>query len=138
MKKSILILLFVSLLFSCSNSDSSNSSSTNNKSFHPPSWIQGTWVQYFDNVTSGSGYKFTSDNVCQVLPGYQQCFKEMLDIYSNPNVVVTVNESINTNTEYKFSYTIQSVTSEYYFKKGTVNNTIYQISGGNEIEFTKQ
>ena len=139
MKKTISILLLSLIITSCSKSDSENSSSANNKSFHPPAWIQGTWVQFYGNISSGSGYKFTSDNVCQVISGGQTCYKELLNTYDNSNIEVNVNESINTNNEYKFSWTIQASTVKLHFKKGTDNKTIFQVyEGVGDIPLTKQ
>ena len=130
MKKLILLATLFAIL-SCSSSD--NNSTSSNISFNPPSWIQGTWIGII-----GSGYKFTTNNVCQIVSTNQNCFNEMLQMYSGSGGSVSVVESINTNTEYKFSYTVQSSTTEFYFKKGATNNVIYIFSNGSNTPLTKQ
>lgn len=132
MKKIILLITSI-ILLSCSSSD--NSSSTNAASeFHPPSWIQGVWRD-----EASFGFKFTSNNVCQLASTNQNCFKEMIDSYNQTNGITTsVDEEIISNDEYKFSYTVSAVTQYFHFVKES-NNTIeyVQPNGMNPI-YTKQ
>lgn len=120
MKKLIFLLSFVTLL-SCSSSDdnSSNNNSSNSK-FHPPAWIQGKWMSEIS-----VGYKFTSDNVCTVMSTTETCLKEMVEQYNTHGTNATVNESIVSGSEYKFSYTVQSVTQTFHFIK--INNTKIEL-----------
>ncbi len=124
-------LLFVVLLTSCSSSSDNNSSSN---LFNPPNWIQGTWR---DNASFG--FKFTPDNVCQLVSTNENCFKEMINSYnaSIPNSS-SVDEEINTNTEYKFSYTVQSTTQYFHFIKLTNNTIEYHQDSGVSPVYTKQ
>lgn len=112
--KKLLFVFTALLLFSCSSSSDDNNNSSNSD-FHPPAWIQGTWKD-----DTSFGYKFTSDNVCLLVSINQNCFKEMINNYnaSIPNSS-SVNESIKSDTEYKFSYTVQGTTQYFHFKKIT-------------------
>ena len=66
MKKTLLFLTIVSLLFSCSNSDNSGNNTNNCQTLHPPTWIQGTWIKQNSPVGFYTGYKFTSDDVIDI------------------------------------------------------------------------
>lgn len=115
MKKSISILVLVLILFSCSDSNSDNPTSSNNRTFHPPSWIQGRWI--YNSAVMNVGYKFATNDVCQVLGSIDNCFKASIDLYNGTQVITAVNEEIISNTEYKLSYTIQSTTFYFHFVK---------------------
>lgn len=119
MKKLTPLLFIIFLFINCSNSsDDNNSSNSSNLVFHPPSWIQGTWISYFADTPTGIGYKFTTDNFCQVISSSETCTKETLQTYSAiKEISVSIDEPINTATAYKFSYTIEGSTIKYYFKK---------------------
>lgn len=118
--KKLLFIFTALLLFSCSSSSDDNSSSNSN--FNPPTWIQGKWTN-----TIGSGYKFTSNNVCSVSLGGDICYKEMLDNYNKVGATSTINESIITDTEYKFSYAVQGSTVYFHFIKKS-NSEIQIVS----------
>lgn len=132
MKKAFVLIVLFTIL-SCSNSD--NDSNTNTDGFNPPAWIQGTWK----NSDTQGGFSFSSDNVCSVSPSMQICYKETLANYNKAGLTTSINESINSQTEYKFSYTVQGgLTVEYHLKKGTADNVIYFVSVSGEIPLTKQ
>jgi hypothetical protein len=108
--KNILFLFLLSVFITgCSTSDDSS----NSELFNPPSWIQGTWKNDIS-----FGYIFTSNNVCQINFSNEICFKEMIEDYNAtiPNTA-SVNEIVNNDTEYKFSYSVYSVTQFFHFKK---------------------
>jgi hypothetical protein len=129
--KKLFYLLVVILIFSCSSPSSDDNNSSN---FNPPSWIQGTWK---DNASFG--FKFTSNNVCQLISTNQNCFKEMIDYYnaSIPNSA-TVEEETISETEYEFSYTVSGVTQYFHFIKLSNTSIEYnQPSGINPI-YVKQ
>lgn len=112
--------LLIFLLISCSSSSESNDNASINL-FNPPNWIQGVWR---DNTSSG--FKFTNDNVCELTAVSQHCYKEMVN---NSNMAIpnsaTVNESVISDNEYKFSYTVQGQTVFYHFIK--VSNTKIEL-----------
>lgn len=122
--KKLLIFTLIFCLLSCSSSDDNNSSSSN--LFNPPGWIHGEW----ENDIS-FGYIFSSDNVCQINFTNEICFKEMIENYNStiPNTA-TVNEIVNNDTEYKFSYSVYSVTQFFSFKK--ISNTTIEFTDENQ------
>lgn len=127
-----LLFVFISvLIFSCSsNSDDSPSSSN---LFNPPTWIHGSWSNPI------GGYKFTTNNVCQINSVSELCFKRMIEDYNSalPNSS-TVNEEIISDSEYKFSYTVQSTTQYFHFVK-TSNTEIEMLdTQGQGSILTKQ
>jgi hypothetical protein len=126
------ILLIITLMTLSCSSDSGNDSA-NNK-FNPPNWIQGTWQ---DNTAFG--FKFTSNNVCQLISTNQSCFKEMIDSYnaSIPNSA-TVEEETISDTEYKFSYSVSGVTQYYHFVKLSNTSIEFNQSSGNNPIYFKQ
>ena len=99
MKKIILLLAFVSILFSCSNGG--NASTSNNcQTLHPPTWIQGTWIKQSSPIGSYTGYKFTSDDVIDIFSqSSSNSRKYQLDFYCTSNVNYTVTEN-TTPTSY--------------------------------------
>ncbi len=103
MKKLILLLLFTSLLFSCSgdnNTDNTGTNSNNCQTLNPPTWIQGTWIKQNSPAGSYTGYKFTSDDVIDIFSqSSSNSRKFQLDFYCNSNVNYTVTENI-TPTSY--------------------------------------
>lgn len=112
--KNLLFVFMSLLLFSCtSNSDDSPSSSIR---FNPPAWIHGSWSNGI------AGYKFTTNNVCPFTSASESCLKKTLEDLNSalPNSS-TVNEEIISDTEYKFSYTVQSITQYLHFVK--ISNT---------------
>ncbi|AWG20441.1 hypothetical protein FFWV33_02300 [Flavobacterium faecale] len=115
MKKVIYFLTLLLLTISCSDSSTDNSTNSDNKSFHPPTWIQSRWTT--DLGGSKFGYNFKSNDVCTIINSTDNCFKAMLNIYKGTQAIISVNEEIISETEYKFSYTIQSFTQYYHFIK---------------------
>lgn len=140
MRKLVYVFFMTMVLLGCSSDDNSGSNG-NNQFFNPPSWIHGTWLQMYDeNFSLGFGYKFTSNNVCQIASQTTTCFKEMLENYDVTAGVIEVStdEEIKSNTEYKFSYTVAGVTQEFHFRKVS-NSEIEMVSnsGVNPV-FEKQ
>ena len=100
MKKLILLIPIITLLFSCSNSDNSDTNNNNCQTLQPPSWIQGTWIKQNSPVGSYTGYKFTSDDVIDIFSqSNSNSRKFQLDFYCTSNVNYTVTENI-TPTSY--------------------------------------
>jgi hypothetical protein len=98
MKKIILLITIITLLYSCS--DNSGNNSNNCQTLQPPTWIQGTWLK--QDAPTAAGYKFTIDDVIE---GYNEISsggvsrKYQLDFYCTSNVNYTVTEN-TTPTSY--------------------------------------
>ncbi|AYN05484.1 hypothetical protein [Flavobacterium sp. 140616W15] len=115
MKK--LIFTFTILLFiSCSSSDSEDNSSKSD--FNPPSWIQGTWKQQTD-LSTGVGFKFSSNDFCSTISSTQQCQKGLVDLARSGGIIVKVTETISDKYySVEISYSVgQTIT--YSFKKNS-------------------
>ncbi|MXO06171.1 hypothetical protein [Flavobacterium sp. HBTb2-11-1] len=134
MRKITCILAVFFVLISCSSTEDSQ---TAQNQISPPSWIQGTWMQTSGNASSGIGYKFSSDNICSILLTTQNCYKEMMETYKNTGAKTSTSESVKTDTEYKFSLTVQGTTTELHFKK-VDSKTIYLVAGNINTPLTKQ
>lgn len=130
--KNLLIVFTALLLFSCSSSSDDNNSSNSN--FHPPAWIQGTWK---DDMSFG--YKFSTNDFCTIVSLSEICLRETLEQAKKSGANVKVNEEISENT-YKFSYTVQGLTSTYHFIK--ISNTkiefVNPTQGLPNISYIKQ
>ena len=111
MKKLLLVLFSAVFLFGCSSSDGNSGSNT---SFNPPSWIQGRWLEENLGV---SGYRFTNNDVMLVITTTEFSIGGQIKSANNVGVKTSINEEIKTNTEYKFSYTIESSTQYFHFVK---------------------
>lgn len=103
MKKIILLLIFTTLLHSCSsdsNNDNPGTNINNCQTLNPPAWIQGTWIKQNSSAGSYTGYKFTSDDVIDIgSQSFSNSRKFQLDFYCNSNVNYTVTEN-TTPTSY--------------------------------------
>ena len=111
MKKVILLIFFTTLL-SCSSDDNNSKDSKN--SFNPPAWIQGRWI---NNEIIPLGFKFSKNDVCNIQYTTDLCIKAALDIYNGTQAQISIDEEIKSDTEYKFSYTVQGTTINYHFIK---------------------
>ena len=116
--KKTLLLLFTVVFMGCSSNDDSNSDSNSNSSFNPPSWANGRWVE---QTLKTIGYKFTSNDFILIAGATEISIGGQIKTLINAGGEATINEEIKTSTEYKFSYTIQSITQHYHFVK--VSNT---------------
>ena len=117
MKKLFLVLFSTVFLFGCSSDGDSGS----NTSFNPPSWIQGRWIEENLNFM---GYRFTNNDVMLITGTSESSFGEDVKFFNNAGGDASINEEINSSTEYKFSYTLQSVTQYFHFVK--VSNTKFR------------
>lgn len=100
MKKIFLLSVLFLFFISCSSNDDSSSS---NSPYNPPSWIQGTWGYEGDDSPV---YKFTSDDVCQIIQVSTHCWKEsILDFPDNIS-----GSDVGTDDTYEVSY-VSGVTS---------------------------
>lgn len=108
MKKIFLFLVALVGIVACSKGDSSSSEDGGNSSiagYNPPSWIIGTWM----DESNSTGFKFTSNNFCQIAGGASNCFLE--------GPYVTVTESKATNKSFSFTFKIASTEFSYVFEQ---------------------
>ena len=126
MNKLFFILVF-SVLFSCSSSDDTPNNNVN--SFSPPTWIIGTWLNQEDfDLGIPRGFKFTNQQYCQILLTSNNCLDGTL-----------ITEESKTESDYKFSYGISSLSTNLHFRK--LNNNQIQVLnsiGVVQDTFTKQ
>jgi hypothetical protein len=120
MKK--LLFAFTSLLLlSCSTSSDDDNNSSN--LFNPPSWIQGTWSNEI------AGFVFKKNDFCSKVSNLEICLNESLVAAKKSGASVNVDEDTS-ESEYKFSYTIQGQTSYYHFIK--ISNTKIELVNPNQ------
>lgn len=132
----MLLVLFSSvLLFGCSPSDDDSGSSP----YNPPTWIQGTWglkasVNAYPNDIPY--YKFTSDNVCQLIGGtYSSCWKET--IQQTPQFLSGSDSHTDNTYEAKFIQSNGATTLTLSFKKVSATKIIWVNTLGGNIELEK-
>ena len=108
MKKIFLFLVAFVGIVACSKSDSGSSDNGGGGSvagYNPPDWIIGTWM----NTNNSIGFKFTSNNFCQITTGASNC------VLDGPYVTVT--ESKATNKSFSFTFKIASQEFSYVFEQ---------------------
>jgi hypothetical protein len=134
MKKAILLLIVITFV-SCSSDESTGSS--NKTSINPPAWIQGTWLSSYNNTSTGSGFKFSKDDLCLVVSNtLSSCNKETLSVYNN-SIFTNVDETIS-DSEYIIIITISSVITTYHFKKISNSKIEWVVDNGFQNLYTKQ
>ncbi|HBK83510.1 MAG TPA: hypothetical protein DDZ41_07915 [Flavobacterium sp.] len=116
MKKTLLILFCGFLFLNCSNDNDSSTSSSTSLVFNPPSWIQGRWL---DKNLNFMGYRFTGNDFALITGSSEVSIGKEIKWLNDAGGTATINEEIKTSVEYKFSYTIQSVTQYFHFVKVT-------------------
>ncbi len=135
MRKIIGLIFVITFLFSsCSSSDDDNSGN-NNSEINPPEWIQGTWLGFFDNINSGLGFKFTSDDFCTVVSSQTSCWKGIVD---QSQGLVVVSETVD-NENYIISIeSNNSITNTYHFRKYSDTEIEVVQSTGLNPRYVKQ
>jgi hypothetical protein len=109
--KKLLFVFTALLLFSCSSSSDDNNNSSN--LFNPPTWIH--------QIVS---FVFKKNDFCTKALNLEICLNENLVTAKKSGASVNVDEAIS-ESEYKFSYTIQGQTSYYHFIK--ISNTKIEL-----------
>ena len=126
MKKSLgLLLLFISVLTSCSSSDDSSSSSSG---INPPNWLLGSW--YDDEEYKSSGFKFTKDDLCTLISNADLCYKEQLRLTSSGGGINEVEET-STEDSYSIKITMSGYSLIYSFDR--ISDTVIDLTSGNNI-----
>jgi len=108
MKKLLIILLFIPLIFACSSDDSNDNS--NNNTFNPPTWIQGVWLK--TNIQFEVGFEFRQNDFCQKSTAQTVCIEQTYNQFSDFSVYEEISE-----TRYFIRYTISGAEYEYEFEK---------------------
>ena len=130
MKKLLLIFSIVTFI-SCSSDDSSS----NNSPYDPPSWIHGTWgLAQTDFSPENSFYRFTSDNVCQLIQVSSVCWKE--SVLDFPQIYSGSDSSSDTRYEAKFG-SAGGTTLTLKFQKISSSKILWLNNGSTEIELVK-
>lgn len=131
MKKSLFVIAIL-VLFSCSASKEDTDTKITTNFFNPPSWIQGSWGYGLGEFT------FKKNDYCSKLLNSETCYNDLFNVSTNGGVLVDVKEDIS-ETEYKFSFTIQGQTTYYDFKKisSTKIELINSIKGQPSTILTK-
>jgi hypothetical protein len=116
---SLTVLSLVTVSCSGNNDDDNtpiNQQPATTQYFHPPTWIQGTWG-VTNGTISNKLYKFTADDFILLVTGVSE--QSMTGtIKSSPNGG-SVDETINSNTQYNFTnkYNITNTTQSFEFRK---------------------
>jgi hypothetical protein len=132
--KKITFLLFVTVLsFGCSSSDNSSSDSN---IFNPPSWIHGTWgVKYTDDSEITPIFRFSSDNVCQIISTTTLCWKESIQ---QDATNMLSGDDTSTNNTYSASFITGNgtLTTTINFEKISATKILWvdNVSGDLELE----
>lgn len=122
------------LTTSCSNNNDDDNTPTNQQPpattqyFHPPTWIQGTWG-VTNGTTSNKLYKFTADDFILLVTGVSE--QSMTGtIKSSPNGG-SVDETVNSNTQYNFTvkYNITTTTQSFEFIKVSATQIQWKSNG---------
>lgn len=124
------ILLFVSAVIfsvSCSSDDNEINNSSNSK-ITPPEWIQGTWTK------NGAGYKFTSDDFCQISPMLDNCWKTQIEnansLSSPESYKLKVTQEISDSNYSILMGNSSSQSFKFVFKKKSNNEIIWSNAPG--------
>lgn len=123
MKKILLFVSAVILSASCSSDDNEINNSSNSK-ITPPEWIQGTWLQ--DNSYK-LGYKFTTNDFCQILPTTEYCWKSVVELTNS----VTPSDNNKSSISQESSATVYSITLNIYGAQKTILS--FRKKSNNEI-----
>lgn len=117
MKKYLILLLITVLVVSCSSSN--DDVSQNSNTLNPPDWIKGTWAYKSGSpgeYTYTPIYNFKNNDFCSIIGNTEFCTMQSQGSMS----VIKVTET-KTDTDYKFSFTVQGITTSYHFIK--ISNT---------------
>lgn len=138
MKKHLFLALSITnilLTTSCSNNNDDDNTPTNQQPattqyFYPPTWIHGTWG-VTNGTTSNKLYKFTADDFILLVTGVsEQSMTET--IKSSPNGG-SVDETVNSNTQYNFTvkYNITTTTQSFEFRKVSATQIQWKDNSSN-------
>ena len=136
MKKLLLMASLLVLSVSCADivdaEIPTNNSNNNSSKITPPAWIQSTWIM---KDSPSTGYKFTQNDICQVVNANDICQKSTIEFNSSIGIETKVVQEVSDN-EYKISITPGvGVTHNYHFQKIS-ENTIKDVNMSNSVGST--
>lgn len=136
MKKQFILLLITVLMLSCSSNDEKTSQNSN--SLNPPDWIKGTWAEKWGSpgeYTYNPFFNFKNNDFCTLSGNMEICIMQSLGSASGFKVTET-----KTDTDYKFSFTSQGITTSYHFIKISNTKILYvnSVQGLPNMELYKQ
>lgn len=126
------------LTLSCSSSSDDNSSNNNSLKITPPAWIIGNWK--YEEPQYPYSYRLSSNNICMVIQGSENCMKEYIELYQNTNAMTNVEQRIS-DAEYYCKITVQGSSNIYHFQKvseNTIKDVIMSNSSGTTVLLKKE
>lgn len=125
--KKLFFILFVTMLFSCSSSDSEDNNQISS-CINPPEWLIGTWVRYDNNEPDVIISKFiiTTNNIVSFDYSTSTDWKTL---YCNKEPIVTTSEVFESNY-FKFTWStnysgISNTLNSYFIKQSNINKLMY-------------
>lgn len=120
-------ILFFSILFGCTTSDSENENQASS-CINPPEWLLGTWVMYDNNEPDVVISKFVITTNRIVNFDYSTS-TDWKTIYCNREPTINTAE-VYENNYYKFTWTsnyngLSSTLNSYFIKQSDANKMIY-------------
>lgn len=134
MKKLFLFLFLTVCLSACSGDDNANGSGNSGNNLNPPAWIQGTWQMESAMGTAQIGFRFTSNDVCNMNSTMFTCYKEMIDHLNRSQLYANVTEEIS-DTKYYVEITNINTTNSYQFEKISANRIKWVNAAFNSQSF---
>ena len=137
MRKFYFLLLVTSFIFGCST-DSTDSSSSS--VYNPPTWIHGTWGLKANGLTvlnDNPFYRFTSDNVCQIIvnANSSMCWKET--IQQTPSIMSGNDNSTSTTYEASLISGNGAQTTTLSFQKISSTKILWMSTSVGDVELEK-
>lgn len=105
--KNLLLILFTSLLISCSSSDDKEETKTTpSTTIHPPTWIQGKWKYVSNGTVKYNGFTFYTDmfvKFTDVASSYQNGEYTVEETTSETTYNITLRTGKTQLKEFKFT-----------------------------------
>ena len=137
MRKFYFLLLVTSFIFGCSTDSTVSSSSS---VYNPPTWIHGTWGLKANGLTvlnDNPFYRFTSDNVCQIIvnANSSMCWKET--IQQTPSIMSGNDNSTSTTYDASLISGNGAQTTTLSFQKISPTKILWMPTSVGDVELEK-
>jgi len=116
MKRTLLIILLISLLFSCAGNRELIIEEAPQNVFNPPDWILGSWIDETGIIV----YTFTEDDVIMISWGVETRFQE--DFSSS-----VITDTLVSDSEYSFTIELLDGDQTYRFYQGLNERLTYYL-----------